>query len=280
MVATARPASSQVSAAASPICRSISTPVLDSPSATLASEVLEMRREIDAQKVTLTELARQLLANQGSGAHDAASAQRLAPLEAAVEELRVAVVAQRQQNDLTDRSLRECLLELHLQKGDLNGGSCHVNSPSAKELAPSDHSLAARMEVLAQRVDADRETLVRELGVFRTLLVATEAAAATSTRHSTESPLNDAELLEWKTHCEAVVGTALRRMDVVELQVAKAADTTAVISQTVGACETALKDELGLCVRQVEADLRESFAKRLRIIETELFRSRVDAAGA
>lgn len=233
----------------------------------------DLRKEVGALQAIVAEIARQPVGGAGGAPRlglqamneASRSGRQLASIEVAIDELRKGAAAQQKQHDLTAGALTECLMEINMQRDALsqlgasskrpplpyprpNGkrpdeGSCAESGSIAELKIAVD---AERQAQFSSELAADRAQRIREgsdlkayfEGLFKTAVQRTERVGL--------------ELAE----CREKWGQA--RQDATGAQDAVGAETRAVITATVQACEMALKGEISRCMREVESELRES----------------------
>lgn len=205
----------------------------------------------------------------------ARSGRQLASIEAAIDELRRGAAAQQKQHDLTAGALTECLLEINTQRGAGRPPLPHprpngkrpdeAGAPDSGSIAELKTALDAERQVqLSSELAADRAQRTREGQELRNHLEGLLRTAAQRTER-VELELAD---------CRERWGQA--RQDASGIPEAVGAETRAVITATVQACEMALKGEISRCMREVEGELRESLkalhplVERVTAVESKL----------
>lgn len=232
--------------------------------ARLEAEVAALRDELEAQRTTLTELAKRVLGSDAALAPstEAARMRQVAAMEASVADVKRALRAMQEEHDLAAGALREGLLEIHMHKDASKAASSAVDIEAMRGL----------LDDLTAQVASEIATRQRDFDELRASL-----KRLPSTRDAGDGSVEDSNASE----------TLVGRIELLERELRKASEgargqtgvtpeTRTIINATVQACETVLKEEIGRSMRSVQEEVRASvnavgpLADRIRHVEAML----------
>jgi len=201
------------------------TSQLDQERAERASDVAQLKHDLEAQQVTLAEIAGRLLGGlevpTGSQQEPAVTQAVAAQLEASVGELRAA-------QDLQAGALREGLMEIHQQRTALSKAGDHLAEECRARASELRDAVDALRDSLGSRIDEMTEELARDRKAREGQLVGPEATPAERAArareladlHSAEGP--GAKALELHAQLAEELADVIRRSEKHRAELAQA----------------------------------------------------------